>query len=119
MSVHYHFMRDVPSAYFEDCDKHFQIGAYCYDDSTQEMDNNPNKIRLSFDQADEQGNVLKDGCTFEMELDIIEWQDVAEMKAVYYEIIAEFIGQLGEAEKGWFTALYKNARNKVAARQFK
>ena len=110
MSVTYHLHNDQTSVYFDNHDQYFNIGVYCYDDSDEELQTNPNKVRLSFDETDASSDVLKDGKTFEMELDITSWQDVAEMKATESVLIDEFIQYLGESEKQWFQACYDNSR---------
>lgn len=113
MSVNYRLTNDTPSVYFDAYEQQFRIGIYCYDGSKKEMDEYPDVIRLSFDQEDTQGNVLKDGITFEMELNIKRWLDVAEIKADDSSLINEFINHMGDDEKLWFEACYQKAKNQV------
>jgi len=115
MSVIFNLMGDEPLAFFKDHGKYFVLGIYCYDDSPDEMQKHPNQIRISFDQTDAQGHVLKDGITFEMELNITSWQDVADIKASNTELIEEFISQLGVTEKQWFYDQYQNARKQFSS----
>ncbi len=115
MSVTMNLNKDLSSVHFKDHKKHFILQTYFYDGSIEEMDSNKDRVRLSFDQTDDSGVVLKDGNSFEMELEINSWQDVADRKAVYAELINEFISQLGETEKQWFKNQYNNAYEKLSS----
>ena len=110
MSVIYNLTNEIPSVYFKQSGQYYRLGIYCYNSSAEEMDRYQNVIRLSFDQADEQGAVLIDGKSFEMELNIDSWQDVAEFQVTDAQLINEFIDNLGESEKSWFVSYYQNIR---------
>ncbi|MCW8931804.1 MAG: hypothetical protein OQL19_16420 [Gammaproteobacteria bacterium] len=113
MSVTMNLNNDQSSVHFTDHEKYFVLHSYFYDGSIEEMDNNKNKVRLSFDQTDENGIVLKDGNSFEMELEINLWKDVADRKAVYVELINDFIDQLDETKKQWFINQHDTAYKKL------
>jgi len=115
MAVIFNLTSEEPSVFFKDHGKYFVLGIYCYDVSIEELTNNANKISISFDQTDAQGLVLKDGISFEMELNITTWQDVADIKAMNSELIEEFLSQLGTIEKQWFYDHYQNARARLSS----
>ena len=114
MSVSIDLNSEMSSVYFDEQEKYFVMQPYFYDGSVAEMNDNKDQIRLSFDQADANGDVLKDGNCFEMELEINSWQDVAEKKPVYKELINAFINQLDDTEKKWFKNQYKKAYEKCS-----
>ena len=115
MSVIYNLNNNIPSVYFKQSGQYFRLGIYCYNSSLEEMERHQNVIRLSFDQADVQGAVLIDGKSFEMELNIESWQDVAEFQITTdAELINEFIDQLGTNEKSWFVSYYQQTRQQLA-----
>lgn len=113
MSMSLNLNTDFSSVYFVDHNKYFVLQSYFYDGSIEEMENNKDKVRLSFDQTDDSGVVLKDGNSFEMELEMNSWQDVADRKAVYSELISDFINHLNDTEKKWFLSQQQQAYKKL------
>lgn len=115
MSVIYNFVSEEQSVFFKEHSKYFVLSLYCFDESLEKMHNNANKITLSFDQTDAQGNVLKDGISFEMDMNVLSWQDVSDRQATNSDLIEDFIRHLGSSEKQWFHDQYQEAREKLTA----
>ncbi|WP_198263147.1 hypothetical protein [sulfur-oxidizing endosymbiont of Gigantopelta aegis] len=95
--------------YFSEQEQYFVLQLFFYDVSRQAMMDNQNKINLSFDQCEQNGAVLKDGISFEMELNIESWEDISEQEAVYPELGNDFICGLSKQDKQWFSERYQQA----------
>jgi hypothetical protein len=109
MAISINLQNELSIIYFSQQEQYFVLQLFFYDSSRQVMMDNQNKISLSFDQCDENGAVLKDGISFEMELNIQSWDDISEKEAVYSDLGNDFISGLSEQHKQWFSEQYQQA----------
>jgi hypothetical protein len=113
MTIEINLNQDNPTVCFKVHDQSYIIVIHHFNKMKQKQSDRLESICLSFDQSDAQGNVLKDGIAFEMELDINSWKDVAPMKATNIDLINAFLSQLGESEKSWLKSQYESVKQSL------